>query len=258
MIPKILHYVWLGERPLPEKFKNYIDGWKKVMPDYEIKEWNENNFDLSVCGFAKEALECGKFAFASDFIRVAVLKEYGGIYLDIDVEVLKPFDSLLSDSLFLGFENDGHVESAVIGCEPDHPLINTMYSYYMKASFVINGKENITPNVIYLTYFLKRDYGLIIDPVTQRLKSTDGSEAAVYSTEYFSPLDFNTQKKHTTENSYAVHHFANSWSPKSLKATQRFVNGVRKVFGRRFFRWVLKIYSDSECKKAEKYINSLN
>lgn len=256
MIPKIIHYVWLGGKPLPDTLQKYIDGWKKSMPDYEFKEWNEHNFDLSVCKYAKEAYDRKKYAFASDFIRVAVLKQYGGIYLDIDVEVLKSFDPLLSDSFFLGFENEAHLESAVMGSEPDHPFIQKLYDFYMKASFVNKGKENLTPNVMYLTYLLKRDYGLKTKPVNQTLSKENGDTVTVYTPEYFTPFNFNTRKENITENSYAVHRFANSWSPKALKNTQKFINFLRKIMGRRLFGCGLRIYAHSETRKAGRFITS--
>lgn len=256
MIPKIIHFVWLGGKPLPDKFRKYIDGWKSLMPDYEFMEWNENNFDLSVCQYAEEAYSHQKYAFASDFIRISVLKRYGGIYLDTDVEVLKPFDGLLKNEFFLGFENEAHVGSAVIGSVPDHPLVTALYAFYIATPFV-NGKNlNMTPNVMYLTYLLRENYGLKSTPVTQRLSDGESSSVTVYAPDYFTPFNFNTRKENITENSYAVHRFANSWSPKSLQSTQKFVNTVRKIFGKRLFALFVKIYTHSECRKAGKYISS--
>lgn len=255
-IPKIIHYVWLGGKPLPDKFRNYIDGWKSLMPEYEFMEWNEDNFDLSVCKFAEEAYSRQKYAFSADFIRIAVLKRYGGIYLDTDVEVLKPFDGLLENEFFLGFENEAHVGSAVIGSVPDHPLVTALYAFYISTSFV-NGKTlNMTPNVIYLTYLLRANYGLKPTPVTQRLTDGESSSVTVYAPEYFTPFNFNTRKENITENSYAVHRFANSWSPKSLQSTQKFVNSVRKIVGKRIFALLVRLYANAECRKAGKRISS--
>jgi mannosyltransferase OCH1-like enzyme len=112
MIPKVIHYCWFGGKPLPELAKKCIASWKKKCPDYEIKEWNETNFDLSSNRYLQEAIKMKKWAFASDYIRLAVLYNEGGIYLDTDVEILKPLDKFLRHDFFTNFENLAMISQA--------------------------------------------------------------------------------------------------------------------------------------------------
>ena len=106
MIPKIIHYCWFGGNPLPEQVKKMISTWKKYCPDYEIKEWNESNFNLDTCIYAKEAYTTKKWAFITDYVRLKVIYDYGGIYMDTDVEVCKNLDELLKWDAFSGFESE--------------------------------------------------------------------------------------------------------------------------------------------------------
>ena len=105
MIPKIIHYCWFGGKPLPKLAKKCIASWKKFCPDYEIKEWNESNFDLNSCTYVKEAYDSKKYAFVSDYARFWILHRYGGVYFDTDVELLKSIDDILADGAFMGVEN---------------------------------------------------------------------------------------------------------------------------------------------------------
>lgn len=245
MIPKIIHYVWLGG-VMPETYQNYIDGWKKLMPDYEFMRWSADNFDFSQCKYATEAYEHKKYSFIADYIRVAVLEEYGGIYLDTDVEVIKPFDDLLENEFFLGFENDANVGTAVLGSIPHHALLKTMLDLYHTKSFLKRGKPDLTTNTMYFTLFLLSDFGMIIRPFVQDLTDKEGNKVKVFSTDYFAPLNFNTKKEERTANTYSVHRYANSWSSKSLKLGQSMANGLRKIVGKRIFaalsRAAIKIY----------------
>ena len=112
MIPKVIHYCWFGGNPLPESAKKCIDSWKKYCPDYEIVEWNENNFDISKNQYCREAYEAGKWAFVSDFARFDIIYKYGGVYFDTDVEVIKPIDSLIEQGAFMGVERNKPINVA--------------------------------------------------------------------------------------------------------------------------------------------------
>ena len=107
MIPKKIHYCWFGGNPLPESAKKYIETWKKYCPDYEIIEWNEENFDVTQNQYCKEAYEAKKWAFVSDYARFWILYRYGGIYFDTDVEVIRPIDDMVAKGPFMGCERDG-------------------------------------------------------------------------------------------------------------------------------------------------------
>ena len=145
-IPKIIHYVWLGGKEKPQLFYKCLESWKKFCPDYKIIEWNESNFDFSNCKFAVDAYKAKKFGYVADFIRVNVLNDCGGIYLDTDVEIVKSFDDLLDNDFFLSFENEVYVETATLGSIKKHPFLQRMINYYQKREFYINGKPDLTPN----------------------------------------------------------------------------------------------------------------
>lgn len=131
MIPKVIHYVWLGRGEKNERVKHCIESWRKYLPDYEIKEWNEDNFDvLGYNDFCKEAYENKKWAFASDVVRLYALYKEGGIYMDTDVEVYKPLDEFLNKEGFTGFECVHYPATATMGCEKGNPVIKMMLDYY--------------------------------------------------------------------------------------------------------------------------------
>ena len=147
-IPRIIHYCWFGGKEKPEIVKRCIKSWKDILVDYEIKEWNESNFDINSNLFVKQAYEAGKFAFVSDFVRVNALYNYGGIYLDTDVEVFKSFDDLLDNDSFWGFEEKNYIATSTIGCKKGNKLIKEFLSKYDDKKFIFeNGQENLETNV---------------------------------------------------------------------------------------------------------------
>ncbi len=252
MIPKIIHYVWLGERELPGEYRAYIEGWKKLLPDWEFLLWNEKNFDFSASPYAREAYEAKKYGFVADYIRVYVLKQYGGVYLDTDVELLRHFpEELLAAEYFQGFENDVYTETAVIACRAEHPVVAALCSFYENRSFLHNGKPDLTPNPLYFTYFLAKN-GMKLKNSRQELDC--GGKTVVCPREVFSPIDYTTGEDMRSGETVAVHHFANSWSGKQQQRQQRFLRGVRRVFGRRIFAGFTRLYVRSEMKKIKKLI----
>ena len=137
MIPKKIHYIWLGGNPLPEEYKKYIEGWQKYCPDYEIKRWDETNLDIDLFNYCRQAYDNKKWAFASDVFRYYVLYKEGGIYLDTDVELLKPLDSFLKEKLFLGFEKKEFVAPGLIlGAEKGNEIIKELLDDYENRSFL--------------------------------------------------------------------------------------------------------------------------
>ena len=131
MIPKVIHYCWFGGKKIPLEFRRYMKSWRKFCPDYEIREWNESNFDVFAHPFTKSAYEAKAWAFVSDYARLKVVYEHGGIYLDTDVELLKSFDELLMEQGFAGMERPGVVALGLgFGAEPKHPLIKEFMEYY--------------------------------------------------------------------------------------------------------------------------------
>ncbi len=253
MIPKILHCVWLGGKEMPPVYRAYAEAQKKLLPDWEFRVWNEDNFGYSDCEYAQEAYRRKKFGFVADYIRVCVLEQYGGVYLDTDVELLRKFPSFLTDAdCFLGFENDAHAETAVIGCMPQHPLMKSLHDMYRTLLYVTGNKENRMPNTLYFTYFLVRDYQMKLWDSMQFLTGRSGESVILCPTEYFAPINFNTKKDSRTENTVAVHHFANSWSGTSEKIQQAIACGARRICGKRLFGHFTRIYVKHALKTIEK------
>lgn len=214
MIPKIIHYCWLSGDPYPESIQRCIDSWKRILPDYELILWDTKRFDLSSSIWVQQAFEMKKYAFAADYIRMYALYHYGGIYLDSDVEVLKPFDDLLHLPYFIGQENTpSGIEAATLGSEKGWPVAKLMLDRYDSKCF--KGEDGHM-DLRSLPYMLRRciefnyQYHLIND-ITQF--DRDERVINVFPVDYFSPKEWNTGKIVVTPNTYSIHHFAASWMP---------------------------------------------
>ncbi len=204
MIPKVIHYCWFGGNPLPESAIKCIESWKKFCPDYEIKQWSEENYDINKIQYVKEAYQEKKYAFVTDVARLDIIYHEGGIYLDTDVEIIKSLDQLLDNSLYLGMETTGRVNTGLgFGAEPKHKFVKDNLNLYADIPFV----SNITC-VTYTTNMLKR-YGLRNRNELQQLETI-----LVLPTEYLCPLIFETNRLKITENTYSIHHYDMSWKDK--------------------------------------------
>lgn len=210
MIPKIIHYCWFGKNQIPSQLQRCMDTWSEIMPDYTIMRWDEGNFDIQSTAWTREAYEQKKYAFVSDYVRLVVLENYGGIYFDTDVLVKKPFDPLLAYPAFMGFENDLYLTSAVMGFEPHFLLIKEFLGTYSGKRFVNDGKPDNTANVVMMTDVCKK-YGLVIDNNEQTVAGVH-----IFPKEYFCPLDF-YHNDHTTPDTMAVHLFDASWLDRDTK-----------------------------------------
>ncbi|MDR0473287.1 MAG: glycosyl transferase [Treponema sp.] len=219
MIPKIIHYCWFGGNPLSELAQKCIASWKKYFPDYEIREWNELNYDINKIPYTNEAYNARKYAFVSDYARFDILYQYGGIYFDVDVEVIKPFDDILKDGGFMGFEL---TKTLGIGCNAGLGIVYQILEFYATLHFVNHdGSYNTHTVVEYVTTILKK-YGLKMENTIQQF---DGF--FVYPTEYFCPKDYGTGILNITKYTYTIHHFAGSW----LENPQiKFNNRVYKIY----------------------------
>ncbi len=215
-IPKIIHYCRYGDRPWGTREKNCLKSWTRLCPDYEIILWDETNSPLEDNRYAKEALSAKKWAFVSDYARLKVLALYGGIYLDTDVELLKPLDQFLNQSAFLGFESATFVATCVIGCVPNHPFIGELVELYDQRKFLIAPNAyDLTTNTAYITELLQKR-GLKRNGEEQTV-----ADMRVYTPDVFCPLDLKTGKLALTDNSAAIHHFAGSWMTTSQKINTR-------------------------------------
>lgn len=209
-IPLVIHYCWFGKKDKSEMIKNCINTWKKYLSNYEIIEWNEDNFDINSNEFVKQAYESGKFAFVSDYVRVYALYNYGGIYLDTDVEVYKSFSSeILNNESFWGFEEKNYIATSTIGAKKRNELIKRFLDSYDGKNFIKeNGKIDILTNVSIVSEIMK-ELGVKLDGTYQKI---DGI-ATIYPQEYFSPYDYINCYSKENENTYTIHHFYKSWLP---------------------------------------------
>ena len=235
MIPKIIHYCWYGKKPYPKLMKQCIASWKKFCPDYEIKEWNEENSPLHLYPFAHDAINAKKYAFASDVIRLHALYTEGGFYLDTDVELLKSLSPLLSDSAIIGYEKDvpGQLQTAVIAAEPNNIWIKRWLSFYQNQKFSPN--RNVMAQLVNNTLLTKnmRDNRVSLDGNYQKLE-----DITIYPARYFCPMSYGTHFIETTPDTYCIHYYSFSWSePETLKGHLK--NLIVKITGERFFRTVV-------------------
>lgn len=214
-IPKIIHYCWFGRGQLPALAKKCIKSWKKYCPDYEIICWNEDNFDLTQNRYVREAYEAKKWAFVSDVARLQILADHGGIYLDTDVELLKPLDDLLCHKGFMGFDEKGIVATGLgFGAEKGNQIVEEFLRDYDELPFVLpDGSYDLTPCPDRNTAALKR-LGMDTENTHQIFLGT-----VFLPREYLCPMDYYTGKKTVTKNTYSIHHYSASWTSAVTKRT---------------------------------------
>lgn len=211
-IPKIVHYCWFGKGEKNQKIKECMKSWKKYLPDYEIIEWNEENFAINCNQYVKEAYENKKWAFITDYVRLYVLYHYGGIYMDTDVEVLKSLDIFLKNQAFSGFEDENYIPTGIMGSVKKHIWIEKLLKFYEDKHFIENGKLDLTPNTQTITDITKKEFHLILNNRKQFLKEG----LVLYPKDYFCPKNHYNGKIYLTKNTYTIHHFNGSWQEENL------------------------------------------
>lgn len=231
MIPRKIHYCWFGRKELPELAKKCIASWEKFCPDWEIIQWNEDNFPISDYPYAQYCLENKKWAFLSDIVRLVVVNEQGGVYLDTDVEMLRPLDALCQYDAYYGFElatqiNTGHGFGAVAG----HKTVRAMLDVYLAFRPDENGN-----------YPLIACPRLNTDPLVAMGLALDGQRqtvagAEIFPIEYFNPYEYTTGRMRKTENSYSVHWFNQSWVSPMARFRAKLTKPFHRVFGVDCFR----------------------
>ncbi len=232
-IPKIIHYCWFGRNPKPELILKCIDSWKKYMPDYKIIEWNEENYDVHKAPYISEAYECRKWAFVSDYARFDVINQYGGIYFDTDVELLKTIpDEVLSHEAFTGFEYFGSVNPGLVyGASAGSMITKEILDKYHSLHFVQNGKMVLTTVNSVITEILV-PYGLALNNKFQIVHGL-----AIYPSEYFCGYDMLVSEVLITDKTISVHHYAGTWTKKTLKRHVQDI--IKKLLGVETYRKLL-------------------
>ena len=236
MIPKIIHYCWFGRCEKPKLAKKCIESWKKFCPDYEIIEWNEDNFDVNMNAYTQKCYQEKKYAFLSDYIRLLIIKKYGGIYLDTDVEIIKNFDDLLLDEAFFGFENNEFINTGEgFGAEADNPIVNKMLNEY---DALLDGKSEYIGCPILNTKAIL-DFGLIQNGEIQNLK-----HGTVYPADYFNPYDDPTGRLKATSNTYSIHWYSKSWLPIRVVFFSKITRIIHRIFGADIKQKIFKIFKN--------------
>ncbi len=238
MIPKKIHYCWFGGKEIPDEYKKYMTSWKKFLPDYEIIRWDESNYDVNCIPFSSEAYSVDKYAYVSDYARLKILYEHGGVYLDTDVEVIKPLDDILAKGAFMAIEkntNDAPPELLNVNVglgfavEPHHPIIREILDFYESHHYIYpdGHREQIT--IVKIVTDILKKHGL---------KSSDSpieiEGITIYPWEYFCPFEPLSSKLEITENTLAIHHFSASWMSWTDKMKMKkgyYANKVRRLLG---------------------------
>ena len=222
-IPHIIHYCWFGGKPLPEQYKKYVGTWKKNFPDYKVMRWDESNFPIDQYSYAKEAMQAGKMAFVSDVARIHALYEWGGGYLDTDVEVIKDFTPLLKGkSAVLGVEDEYKtIGTGFLAFAPKHEICHEMLEYYRNNSF--SSQSASMSNTQILADLIKKKYNIELADKVQAI-----GELIIYPSWYFTAYNGYTGKTEIVEETCCVHHFSASWHSPSRK----FKDAIKKSLHR--------------------------
>ncbi len=211
---KVIHYCWFGGSPLPPLAQRCIESWHKFLPDYEIRRWDESNFDVNILPYTADAYAAGKYAFVSDYARFWILYREGGVYFDTDVEVIRPLDDVILRGPFMGFEIDGGTRPMAVnpglGLAADRamPLYAEILERYETMTFLLpDGTQNPYTMIPMVTQLLQ-EKGLKGDGTIEHVAGID-----VYPSEWFNPFDDATGRLRKTGNTRSIHWYAKSWMP---------------------------------------------
>ena len=239
MIPKVIHYCWFGPNKISKKTKKYINTWKKYCPDFEIIEWNEENFDINSNKFVLDAYNAGKYAFVSDYVRLYIVHKYGGIYLDTDVELFKTLDNqLLNHKAFFAIQQSDNLATTGLGfgAEKGNELIKKLFSMYNKIDFNSSNIKNIACPILITDELYK--IGFQRKNATQYLCNGD---VVVFSSEYFDPISPSTTLNLKSTKTYSMHHYAASWLSKNKRTKRKIANLVGQTNINRIKKFLKKI-----------------
>lgn len=233
MIPKIIHYCWFGRNNKSQEILDCLDSWKRFFPGWEIKEWNEDNYDISKYPYASDAYALKKWAFVSDIVRLDVLYEYGGVYLDVDVEFIKPLpEEYLSYTGFCGFEHTAIVAPGLIfAIQPKQQFIKNVLDSYQNEHFELNKKG------VYKTINMRITNILEEEGLERNNKMQDINGIVVFPSEYFCGYDTDIHEPEITEKTICWHHYLGSWVKPTLK--MKCQNVLKRIVGKKIYRRLL-------------------
>lgn len=227
MLPKTIHYCWFGGNEKPELAKKCITSWKNYCPDYELREWNENNFPLDDCPqYVRDAYAAKKYAYVTDYVRLRVLHSHGGFYMDTDVELLQNLDGFLEDAGVIGFENNSFVNSGqMLAAEAEHPVLREMMDCYEKIEFYkADGSMYLLGCPHVNTEALVR-HGLVRNGQEQKV-----ADFHVYPADWFNPLDSATGELLKTANTVSIHWYSMSWIPVWKRIRVKVLRRIRRTW----------------------------
>lgn len=230
MIPKIIHYCWFGGNPKPKLAEKCIASWKKFCPDWQIIEWNESNFDVNRNGYTKMCIEQRKYAFLSDYVRLLVVAEHGGVYFDTDVELVRPIEPLLEYEAFFGFETPEFVASGLgFGSVAHGTAIEAMLREY---DGLLDGTKGVIGCPRLNTAALLK-LGLVLDGSAQEVAG-----AKILPIEYLNPYESNTGRLKKTKNTYSIHWYNASWMSWKKRLRAAITKPFHRIFGVDCFKWM--------------------
>ena len=220
-IPKIIHYFWFGNGEIPELFYKCLDSWKKFCPDFEIKRWDETNFDINMSTYTKEAYEQKKYAFVSDYARFYVVEKYGGIYLDIDVELVNSIEKLLEKESFCGFEYNSNLVNPglILGSVPHGKFVSSVLDYYNSLGEFKFGTHTVCT---ISSEILSQNFSIDLSKYDE---IQDVSNVTVYPAKYFCAYDQISKKIMRDKETISIHHYNASW----LRPKDKFINFIKKI-----------------------------
>ena len=235
MIPKKIHYCWFGGAPLPAQAEKCIASWRKFCPDFELIRWDESNFDLNENSYVRYCYDNKKWAFLTDYIRLAVVLRHGGVYFDTDVELLKPLDPLLGYGAFYSFENADMVNTGQgFGAEAGHPTVAAMAAEYEKLCPDGQGNFALAACPALNTRALLA-LGLRPDGSKQTVAG-----AVILPVDYMNPYDEPTGRLKKTENTLSIHWYSKSWISPGLRLRSKLTRPFHRMFGADCFGWLKK------------------
>ena len=232
MIPKKIHYCWFGGNPKPKLAEKCIASWKRYCPDWEIIEWNESNFDVHQNGYTSMCIEQKKYAFLSDYVRLKVVAEHGGVYFDTDVEVIKSLDPLLENEAFFGFETPEYVASGLgFGSVAHGTAVEAMLREYDP---LLDGTQGVRGCPVLNTAAMEK-LGLVKDGSLQTVAG-----AVILPPDRLNPYESSTGRLNKTKNTYSIHWYNASWMSPWGKLRAAITRPLHRIFGEGCFKWLKK------------------